>query len=282
MPKTQHLLNYQAETKEEALLRTEDRLEFIMRTAIRDNFVSISETARHLDVSIETVRRDINRLCAENRLRKVRGGACPVKLSMRRDAEYMLRKTQNQQVKLAIGRAAARMITDGKVVIFDCGVSIQQIAASVTGVEDVTFITNSVPTMSILLDKFSSGEITGRVIMIGGEIDAKNRFAIGASAVESMRQFCADLAFVSCTALSARGVSSFDLAESSFSSAILECTSYSVLIAESEKLGKNSVHRFAAPTDFSAIITDDQNHVPADILDLLETSDTALTIVEMN
>lgn len=137
-------------------MRAEDRLEFILRTAVRDNFVSISETAAHLDVSIETIRRDINRLCRENRLKKVRSGACPVKPSIRRDADYMLRKSQNQQVKLAIGREAARMITDGKVVIFDCGVSIQQIAASVTGVQDVTFITNSVPTMSILLDKFSS------------------------------------------------------------------------------------------------------------------------------
>ncbi len=252
-----------------------------MRTAVRDNFVSISETAAHLDVSIETIRRDINRLCRENRLKKVRGGACPVKLSIRRDADYMLRKSKNQQVKLAIGREAARMITDGKVVIFDCGVSIQQIAASVTGVQDVTFITNSVPTMSILLDKFSSGEITGRVIMIGGEIDVKNRFAVGASAAETMRRFCADLAFVSCTAVSARGVSSYNLDESGFSAAILDCTSSAVLIAESEKLGKNSVHRFASLTDFSAVITDDQNHVPGDILDLLENSDTAVTIVEM-
>ncbi|MBQ8511745.1 MAG: hypothetical protein IJ497_03955, partial [Clostridia bacterium] len=68
--------------------------------------------------------------------------------------------------------------------------------------------------MSLLPDKFASGEITGRVIMIGGEIDVKNRFAIGASAAETMKQFCADLAFISCTAASARGVSSYDLDES--------------------------------------------------------------------
>jgi len=263
-------------------VRAEERLEFIMQKAIRDNFVSISETAKQLDTSIETVRRDINRLCAENRLKKVRGGACPVKLSIRRDADYMLRKSKNQQVKLAIGREAARMITDGKVVIFDCGVSIQQIAASVSGVHDVTFITNSVPTMSILLDKFSSGEITGRAIMIGGEIDGKNRFAAGAAAVESMRRFCADLAFISCTAVSARGVSSYNLDESGFSAAILDCTSAAVLVAESEKLGKNSVHRFASLTEFSAVITDDQNRVPDDILELLKDSGIDINVVKMS
>ncbi len=259
-------------------MRAEDRLKYLINTAVLEGFVSISEAAEHLNVSIETVRRDINFLCGENKLHKVRGGACPVKLSLRRDADYMLRKSKNQQEKIAIGREAARLIRDETVVMLDCGVSIQTVAASITGVKGVTFITNSVPVMSILLDKFSSEEITGRGILIGGEIDTQNRFTKGAFAVETLDHYYADLAFVSCTAISAESVSSYSLDECSFSSHIMRRTSASVLIAESEKLGKNSVYSFAKITDFSRIITDAKNHFPEDILAVMENSNTRLTI----
>jgi len=261
-------------------MRAEDRLDYIMTTASNNGFVSIAETAQLLGVSNETIRRDINVLCGENKLRKVWGGASPVKLMLRRELNYSSRKSKNLPEKMAIGREAAQMITDGKVVFFDCGVSIQMIASAVTDVKNVTFITNSIPTMSILLDKFSKGEIDGRVIMIGGEINTENRFATGAAAVEHLDRFCADLAFISCTAISARAVSTYDIDESYFSAHIMDCASMSVLVAESEKMGKNSVYSFAKITDFSRIITDSENRVPEDIIEIIENSDTDLTIVE--
>jgi len=260
-------------------MRAEERQKYLLDTAVKDGFVSISKASVALDVSIETIRRDINSLSRENKLRKVRGGASPVKLTLRRDADYLLRKNNNQQVKMSIGMEAAKLITDGKIVIFDCGVSIQNIAACVTDVRDVTFITNSVPTMSILLDKFTSGEITGRVIMIGGEIDTANRFSKGAAVTDTIDKYCADIAFISCTALSAENVSSYSLDECYFSSHVMSRTAVSILIAESEKLGKNSVYSFAKITDFDTIITDDRNGIPNDTLKILEVSDTRLIVV---
>ncbi len=259
-------------------MKPEDRLEYILSTAVREGFVSISEASRVLDVSIETVRRDINLLCMENKVTKVRGGACPVKRMLRRDAEYMLRKGENPHAKFAIGQKAAQLIRNGDVVILDCGVSIQMIAATVSGVRDVTFITNSVPTMSILLDKFASEEITGRGILIGGEMDTRNRFTRGLAAAEALEQYSANLAFISCTAVSAEAVSSYSMDESCFSRRIMQRASSSVLIAESEKFGKNSVQSFAKVTSFSKIITDSEKHFPDEILQILETSDTELIL----
>lgn len=263
-------------------MRSEERHKLIMETAIRDGFVSISKMSGLLGVSIETIRRDINVLCNENKLRKVRGGASPVKLALRRDADYLLRKNNNQHVKMTIGMEAAKLITDGKIVIFDCGVSIQNVAECVSGVRDVTFITNSVPTMSILLDKFAAGDITGRVIMVGGEMDTQNRFSKGAAVTDTIDKYCADIAFISCTALSAENVSSYSLDECYFSSHVMSRTAVSVLIAESEKLGKNSVYSFAKITDFDRIITDDKYEMPSSTLKILEDSDTQLTIVQVN
>jgi len=261
-------------------MRTEERLDYIMKIAMRDGFVSIGDTANALTVSIETIRRDINKLCEENKLRKVRGGASPVKLPMRRSDDLGQRKNRSRPAHLAIGKTAAQLITDGKVVLLDSGAAVQAIAASVTNVRDVTFITGSVPIMSILLDKFAAEEITGRLVILGGEVSLQNRSAVYTATVDALKQYCADIAFLSCTAASNSGVYTYDLHESSYSKQMLQCTSYSVLVVESEKLGTNSVHRFGELTDFSHIISDTASRFPKDMLSTIEESHIALTLAD--
>ena len=113
-------------------------------------------------------------------------------------------------------------------------------------------------------------------------MDTQNRFSKGAAVTDTIDKYCADIAFISCTALSAENVSSYSLGECYFSSHVMSRTAVSVLIAESEKLGKNSVYSFAKITDFDRIITDNKNEMPGSTLKILEDSDTRLTIVQVN
>ena len=260
--------------------RSEYRQKYILSIAKENGFVSISDAAKHLDVSIETVRRDINKLCESNALKKVRGGAAPIKLSIRKDADYTLRIRHNQQEKLTIGMEAAKLIRDGSVVALDCGVSIQSVAHCVSGVQNVTFVTNAIPTASILLDKLASGEISGHVIMIGGEMDAKNKFSKGTPATDLIDKYYFDISFISCTALSSKRVSLCSLDECSYSKHLIERSAVSVLIAESDKVGKNSVCSFAKTTDFDRIITDDKIQIPSEFEKELKGTKTELTIVK--
>jgi DeoR/GlpR family transcriptional regulator of sugar metabolism len=151
------------------------------------------------------------------------------------------------------------------VVFLDCGTSIQDIARSINGVRNVTFIVNSVPVMSILLDKFAAGEIDGRAILIGGEMDVHNRFTKGAMVVEELSRYSADIAFISCTAVSAQSVSGYTLDEGAYSAHLMQRAVRSVLVAESNKLGKTSLYAFARPGDFSCMITDDTHHIPDNV-----------------
>ena len=260
-------------------MRTDDRHKYILNIAQPEGFVSISKAAVHLNVSIETVRRDINQLSADGQLKKTRGGATPVKQPFRKDADYVRRLQLNQQEKFAIGAEAATLIRSGSIVALDCGVSIQTMAKCISGVENVTFVTNSIRVAGILLDKIDSGEISGRAILIGGEMDNENRFAKGAEAINSLKQYHFDLAFVSCTAASTSGVSSYSLDESNFSAQMIANSARSVLVAESVKLGKNSVKLFAELNEFERIITDDRNPIPTDIEAVLRNIKTKLIIV---
>ena len=52
-----------------------------------------------------------------------------------------------------------------------------------------------------------------------------------------------------------------------------------ILMAESEEVGRNSVYEFAKLTDFERIIIDDRHPCPDDMIQLLENSKTELTVV---
>jgi DeoR/GlpR family transcriptional regulator of sugar metabolism len=263
------------------MLRPEERQNYILQAAKEKGFASISDIAEKLDVSIETVRRDINKLCEDNLVKKVRGGAVPNKVSCRKDADFLLRVRSNQHAKLTIAMEAASLIRDGSVVAFDAGASIQPIANCITGVKNVTFITNSISTASILLDKFHKGEVDGRIIFVGGEIDIKNRFSKGASATRSIMDYYFDISFVSCTAFSYDSVSSYNLDECSYSKQLIERSSFPILIADSDKFGKNSVCSFAKISDFSKIITDDQVQIPGEFKEQCDNANTELVIVSV-
>ncbi len=260
-------------------MNAEKRRQYLLDKVNESGFISISGEAQALGVSVETIRRDIDRMADNKQLLKVRGGATPARMMLRGDAEYVLRKQDNQQVKISIGRAAAAMITDGQVVFLDCGTSIQDIARSVSGVKNVTFVVNSVPVMSILLEKFTAGEIDGRAILIGGEMDVHNRFTKGAMAVEELERYSADIAFISCTAVSSQSVSGYTLDEGAYSSHLMQRAVKSVLVAESNKLGKTSLYAFARLGDFSCIITDDTHHIPENIKNSLAAANVNTVVV---
>lgn len=261
------------------MTRPEDRESYILTSIKENGFASINDTAKKFGVSIETVRRDINKLCKENLVKKVRGGAVLSKPFCRKDDDYFLRMKSNQHQKLSIGMMAASMIRDGSVVAFDAGVSIQSVASCVSDVKNVTFVTNSISIASILLNKFYSGEISGRIIFIGGELDIQNRFSKGAFAASAVNDYYFDISFVSCTAISLDSASSYCLDECSYSKQLISRSSTSVLIAESNKIGKNSICRFAQISDFDTIITDDKNPVSDEFKRKCEESKTELITV---
>lgn len=260
-------------------MRSEKRQEYILQVAQRDSFISISEAAEHLQVSIETVRRDINVLCSKNLLQKARGGAIPVKLTIRKDPDYLLRIRQNQHEKIAIGNVAAAMIKDGSVVTMDGGATTYVFATCIRNVRDVTFVVPSLSIATLLLEKIETGEITGRVILFGGEISNRNHSTYDLIALSAVDKYHFDIAFVSCSSLSAISVANSSV-YGVFVRRLMDRSSFSVLLTDSEKLGKSSVYEFAKPTDFNHIITDNKHPMPADLKNILAESDTHLTVVD--
>lgn len=262
-------------------MHQQKRLEYILNTANELGFVSISEAAKFLDVSIETVRRDINKLAQNAQLKKIRGGASPLKPKFRTDPEYQLRNHYKQYSKLSIGAEAAKLIRDNSVVAFAVGTSIEAVASSVYDVHGVTFVTSSLDVAAILLQKIKKGDIDGKVIFIGGILNAENRFAKGTAATDLIDKLHFNLAFVSCTAVNEDGAYLYDLEECNYDQHLMQRSATSVLIAEREKLGKASTHTIAKLGAFNALFTDNSEPIPKGLQNALEASNVKLTVAEI-
>lgn len=257
------------------------RKNYILHTAQAEGFVSIPKTAEKFGVSIETIRRDVNQLCALHQLKKVHGGAAPVKSPVRKDPSFMTRIHQNQHGKIAICEEAAKIIQNGDVVTMDGGATTTVLATCITDVKDVTFVVNSLSIAATLLEKIRDGEITGKVIMIGGELDVKEQITTDVVAATNIEKYHFDLAFISCSSLSATSISNSSL-NGALVRKLMDHASVNILIADSDKIGKNSIYEFAKPTDFDRIIIDGQVPCPPELEKVLEQSDTQLTVVNCN
>lgn len=254
------------------------RQQFLLSKANKSNFVSIPDSAQELKVSVETIRRDINILCDQKKLKKVHGGAVPIQTAIKKDPPYSQRLQRNFSGKDAVGIAAAALVRDGNVVSMDGGATTAFVAQHIRDVKNVTFVVNSLHIADILASKFESGEITGNLILIGGDVRFPERSVIDAYALEQLSRFRFDVVFASASSVSTVGVSNTTLS-GVFVGQLLRRAAVTVLVMDSEKLGGTSTYQFAMPNDFDHIITDDLHPFPQDLMELLNHSDTQLTIV---
>ena len=261
-------------------MRSDERQQYILKTAQDNGFISIPKTAEELGISVETVRRDINLLCKKNLLNKVHGGAKPVKAPIYTDAAYSVRMYRNQQGKYAIAAEAAKMIRNGQVISFDGGATTAILASLVQGVSNVTFVVNSLAIATTLVDKYFAKELpNSTIIMTGGQINSPGYRTYFPVALDTIDKYRYNTVFISCTALNATGAFNNATNTGIYAQHLIRQASSSVLLADSEKLGKHSLFEFAKLTDFDRIIIDDRFPCPPDILQALEGSSTELTIV---
>lgn len=259
-------------------MKSLERQRFLMAKSNKYNFVSIPDSAKELKVSIETIRRDINILCEQKKLKKVHGGAVPLHTAVKKEPSYLLRFQRNPQGKASVAAEAAKLVSDGDVVTMDGGTTTAVVAQQLQGLQNVTFVVNSIRIAGTLAGKIASGELTGKVILIGGEIHIPEFSVTDAYALEQLDGFRFDIAFVSASAISTSGVANTTLS-GVFVRKLMKQAAMSVLVADSDKLGGTSTYRFAMPEDFDHIILDDKNPMPQDLKELLDASDTQLTIV---
>ncbi len=147
------------------------------------------------NVSIETVRRDLNYLEKEGIIKKIYGGAILADDSLMPDEiqKWDIRSGENLMAKRLIAKKAAELIPDNCTVMLDTGTTIFEVACQLKNKKNLTVITNS---MRIAAELGMCQNIT--VYLVGGIVKVDVLVTLGFLASEFLSNFSyVDIAVIS-------------------------------------------------------------------------------------
>ncbi|MEM8999778.1 MAG: DeoR/GlpR family DNA-binding transcription regulator [Bacteroidota bacterium] len=223
----------------------EERQRTILNEVELHNRVLLTDIAEKLDVSIDTIRRDVKELDAENRLRKVHGGAISLgfsNYSPKRNNVYALEE------KIAIAEKAATLLKENSVVLIDGGTTCLELVRLLPANINLTCFTLSLPVAMELLNRPNV-----ETIFIGGTLSKDAQISVGSNAVHNLAQIKVDYSFIGTGYVDAAfGLTEFDWDIVQTKKAVIQASKKAVLLCISEKL--NSQHRFKT-CDINAIDT---------------------------
>jgi len=230
-------------------LLTTQRKQLILKKLKRDGQIVAKQVSHELGLSEDTIRRDLRELAHEGLLQRVHGGALPASAAL---VNFAGREQIASSAKVAIGRAAAAMVQPGQVVILDGGTTTRELARHLPHDLHATVVTHS-PTIAIELVEHTGVE----VILIGGRLFKHSVVAVGAAAIESIRQIRADTFFMGVTGIHPdAGLSTGDFEEAHVKRALSAAAADTIVLVSAEKLNAASPYLIAPITEASGIIVE--------------------------
>lgn len=150
------------------------RQRFICELLADGEPLSVAYLSDRLKVSAMTIRRDLDILQSQGKLRRVRGWAEPVRTDDY-EPSYIIRARENVREKREIGRAAAALVKDGEVIVIDVGTTLLEFARLLGRTRRVTILTYWLP---VVLELAKHPNV--RTIVPGGILRHPESSLIGA------------------------------------------------------------------------------------------------------
>jgi DeoR/GlpR family transcriptional regulator of sugar metabolism len=205
-----------------------ERHDFIMRQINLHNRVLTSDLVQLLNVSEDTIRRDLQELVDENLLYKVHGGA----LSKSYHSSFDDSTVYARDSKIVIGKKAIQLIKDGMVVLTGGGTTILEFVKRLPQGLSATFFTIS-PLVAVELAKYNNIE----VILIGGLFSKNSQVTYGGQVITQLSEIKADLCLMGTSAIHPdEGLTDTYWEINQLKKAMLACAKKTAVLCISEKL----------------------------------------------
>lgn len=214
---------------------TSQRRALIAARLANDGQVVAGELAAELNLSEDTIRRDLRDMAAAGLLKRVHGGALPVTPPL---PDLEARKTISSDVKKRLGHKAAELVRAGQLVFIDGGTTNAELVRALPRDRKLTIATHS-PAIAALLEKHRAD-----VILIGGSLYKHSMVATGAAALAAIGMLRPDIFFLGATAIHpAHGLSTGDYEEAAVKRAIAAQSTETIALLTEEKFDAVSPHR---------------------------------------
>ncbi|MEO7598817.1 MAG: DeoR/GlpR family DNA-binding transcription regulator [Opitutus sp.] len=225
-----------------------EKLRGLIRT---DGFLPVAAICRRLGISEATARRDLAAVAANGHITRTRGGAL---------ADYNAsfaslgeRATRARSAKDRIAVAAASRVPRTGTVFLDAGTTIQALGRQLLrrrDFEGLKVVTNSLPIATML-----GGAPGVELHVLGGTFLHRQAVLLGSDAVQSLRHWNFDAAFLGGEGLVPGGVTNSHEDIAAFQHAVAERSEQVFFCLDATKLGRSTPHRVMPWTKSIHLIT---------------------------
>ena len=222
------------------------RKQLILEKVMKDKFVSLEYLVKALDTSESTVRRDLDELESERKLRRVHGGAESLHF-LQEEESNQEKSIKNIQEKTKIAQKAASLIQEYDVIFIDAGTT-NELLVNELHDPSVTVVTNSIHHATKLVERNIP------TVIIGGVVKRSTDASIGGVALNQIGQLNFDKAFIGMNGIDNGFFTTPDMEEGAVKRAILENAKRTYVLADASKLGQTSFAK-VAPISRARLIT---------------------------
>lgn len=257
---------------------SEQRQEAIMDLLIKERSVKTSTLCDLLSASRETIRRDLESMEGRRMLKRVHGGAMRLDHLQDSAAAYTTfdqRRDEHSLDKEEVAAEAVKYISEGQAIALDSGTTSLELAREIKKrFHKLSVITNSLTIANELAD---AEGIT--LILTGGIYNPEEKACLSDMATLILSRINIDILFLTTCGISAdRGITYQRVEDLIVQEKFMEVSGETIVIADSSKLGINSLVRMCGIEQVSMIITD--FHASADQIAALEETGTKVVIPE--
>lgn len=239
-----------------SLMLKKERQTFILHQVNLHNKVLSSSLSSDMNVSEDTIRRDLQELSDERKLIKVHGGALSLSFQNILPAGEEIYSVNSKRL---IAQKTISLIQDGMFVLTSGGTTILELAKVLPHGLKATFVSASVPAV------FEFMKHPGLdVIMIGDKVSKSSRISVGSDAVNQIRKFRADLCIIGINAIDAKaGITDNDLEVVQIKKAMIESAKTVICVSIKEKLNTIQPIQICGPTGIDILVTEED---PGDVI----------------
>jgi DeoR family transcriptional regulator, fructose operon transcriptional repressor len=229
----------------------EERQSHIVHLARAAGRVEVARLATDLDVTPETIRRDLTVLERRGLLRRVHGGAIPIE-RLAYEPGVDTRDVVMTAEKERIAKSALELLPRHGSVLLDAGTTTSRLAEALPLDRELTVVTNA---LDIAVRLARRPNLT--VLTVGGRVRSRTLATVDLWAIDALRDLFVDVAFMATNGISVeRGLTTPDPAEAAVKRAMIRSSRRAVLLADHTKVGNDHLVRFADLDDIDTFLTD--------------------------
>ncbi|WP_088105221.1 DeoR/GlpR family DNA-binding transcription regulator [Halalkalibacter urbisdiaboli] len=229
----------------------EERYKKIVDLVNEHGSMRVTQLSQICNVTEETIRRDLAKLEAEEKLVRSHGGAVSIQ-ERQVEIPFDRREITNVEQKKKIAAEAVKLIYPNERIYLDASTTAWYTASIIPNIP-LTVLTNSI---KVALELSEKDRID--VIVIGGSLSQSTLSFIGPLAERSLENYFVDKAIISCKGIDlTRGLSDSNEMQARLKQKVMSLADKIILMADYSKFGVNAFTKVGAITSIHSIITDE-------------------------